>query len=109
VAISLIRNGKKGWGWALLAVLFTILVFALVAAARTGDGSITAQGTPTAEWKLNTSSGNVTVNLPAEVGFDIEAHTSSGDIRIEQAVRASRCSDHRLACFPLLLGLILDD
>ena len=49
----------------------------------TGGGSITAQGTPTAEWKLDTSSGNVTVNLPAEVGFDIEARTSSGDIYTE--------------------------
>jgi uncharacterized protein len=38
VAISLIRNGKKGWGWALLAVLFAILVFVLVAAARSGGG-----------------------------------------------------------------------
>lgn len=38
VAISLIRSGNKGWGWALLAVIFAIVVGVLISAARGGSG-----------------------------------------------------------------------
>lgn len=38
VAISLIRNGKKGWGWGLLAALFAILVFLFIMASRSSGG-----------------------------------------------------------------------
>lgn len=39
VAINLIRTGRKGWGWALLAAIFAILVAVLVAMARSGGRS----------------------------------------------------------------------
>ena len=38
LAISLIRSGRAGWGWALLGILGAILVAVLVAAMRGGGG-----------------------------------------------------------------------
>lgn len=48
--------------------------------ARAGSGSITVSGEPTSEWRLHSGSGTLTVRLTAQVGFDLEAHTSSGHI-----------------------------
>jgi Toastrack DUF4097 len=47
---------------------------------QTGSGDIKAQGEPTGQWILSTGSGDVTLNLPQNGGFDLEASTSSGDI-----------------------------
>jgi DUF4097 and DUF4098 domain-containing protein YvlB len=48
--------------------------------ARTGSGDIVAQGEPQEAWRLRTGSGDVTLRLPADVGFDLDAHTGSGDV-----------------------------
>jgi len=47
---------------------------------RTGSGDIRAAGEPTGDWTLEAGSGGITVQLPAETGFDLDAHTSSGEI-----------------------------
>jgi len=36
VAINLIRTGRQGWGWALLAAIFALVVFILIAMVRSG-------------------------------------------------------------------------
>jgi len=46
----------------------------------TGSGSVTAQGEPTGHWRLRTASGSVTVHLPEQAAFDLEAHCTSGHI-----------------------------
>lgn len=46
----------------------------------TGSGSITAEGQPAGQWRMHTASGTVTVRLPGEAAFDLEARTSSGHI-----------------------------
>jgi lia operon protein LiaG len=38
------------------------------------------EGAPTGSWKLNTSSGGITVRLPDGASFEVDAHTSSGSI-----------------------------
>jgi hypothetical protein len=50
------------------------------ARVNTGSGSIHAQGEPTGEWRLRTGSGDLTVRVPEQTAFDLEAHTSSGHI-----------------------------
>ncbi len=49
--------------------------------ATTGSGDIQAQGRPTGHWRLNTGSGEVSLHLPSDLGFDLEAHTDSGDVK----------------------------
>ena len=47
---------------------------------RTGSGDIRAQGEPTGEWNLRSGSGEITIHLPSELAFDLDAHTSSGGV-----------------------------
>jgi DUF4097 and DUF4098 domain-containing protein YvlB len=54
--------------------------------ARTGSGSITADGEMTGDWRLHTSSGTVRVRLPEKAAFDLEAHTSSGNIHTNRSI-----------------------
>ena len=46
----------------------------------TGSGSVTVDGEPTGNWYLSTGSGGISVRLPAEATFELEAKTSSGRI-----------------------------
>jgi len=48
--------------------------------AGTGSGDITAQGELGGDWRLETGSGAVTINLPENASFDLYAHTDSGRI-----------------------------
>ncbi len=48
--------------------------------ARTESGDIEAEGHPEAAWRLRTGSGDVTLRLPSDLGFDLDAHTGSGDV-----------------------------
>lgn len=48
--------------------------------ATTGSGDVQAEGRPTGHWRLNTGSGEVRLHLPADLGFDLEAHRDSGDV-----------------------------
>jgi DUF4097 and DUF4098 domain-containing protein YvlB len=48
--------------------------------AETGSGDIQVEGQPTGRWQLHTGSGEVSLRLPPDLGFDLDAHTESGDI-----------------------------
>jgi putative adhesin len=48
--------------------------------AKTGSGSITADGDLVGDWSLESGSGNLTVRVPSQAAFNLEAHTSSGHI-----------------------------
>ena len=47
---------------------------------RTGSGDISAEGELAGDWTLHAGSGEIIVRLPSETGFDLDAHTSSGEI-----------------------------
>jgi hypothetical protein len=48
--------------------------------ARAASGTIEAEGSPTGDWRLHTGSGGVTLRLPADAGFELEASTGSGGL-----------------------------
>jgi DUF4097 and DUF4098 domain-containing protein YvlB len=52
--------------------------------AKAGSGTIQADGSPTGAWSLHTGSGEVKLKLPSNAAFDLDAHTSSGSISIDQ-------------------------
>ncbi|MGH9405432.1 MAG: DUF4097 family beta strand repeat-containing protein [Terriglobia bacterium] len=52
----------------------------------TGSGNIVAQGRAAGDWSLHTGSGNVSVELPADASFTIDAHADSGRIVTRRAV-----------------------
>jgi DUF4097 and DUF4098 domain-containing protein YvlB len=52
--------------------------------AKAGSGTIQAEGSPTGAWSLHTGSGEVNLKLPSNAAFDLDAHTSSGSISIDQ-------------------------
>ncbi len=52
----------------------------------TSSGSIRAQGELVRDWRLEASSGGITVELPPEASFELDAHTSSGNIDSERPV-----------------------
>jgi len=49
----------------------------------TGSGDIAVNGEATGDWRLTASSGRITIRLPSDAAFDLEAETSSGDIDID--------------------------
>jgi DUF4097 and DUF4098 domain-containing protein YvlB len=51
--------------------------------ADTGSGDVTVDGTPKGSWRVTTGSGTVKVRVPADVGFNLDAHTSSGTISVD--------------------------
>jgi DUF4097 and DUF4098 domain-containing protein YvlB len=50
--------------------------------ADAGSGNIQAEGEPTSDWRLSAGSGNITVRVPQQASFNIDAHSSSGTLRI---------------------------
>jgi hypothetical protein len=54
--------------------------------ARTGSGNIEARGEQTGEWRLHTGSGNLTVRLPQNAAFELEAQSSSGNIYTDRPI-----------------------
>lgn len=48
--------------------------------AQTGSGGISAEGEPTGDWVLHAGSGDLTVRIPSTAGFDLNAHSGSGEI-----------------------------
>ena len=49
----------------------------------TGSGDIEVEGEATGDWRLTASSGGITIRLPSDAAFDLEAETSSGGIDID--------------------------
>jgi len=54
--------------------------------AEAGSGDIQIDGKQTGSWDLQTGSGNVTLRLPGDAAFNLEAHTSSGSVVVDQPV-----------------------
>ena len=54
--------------------------------ASTGSGSIVADGIPSSGWTLQTDSGNIRLTPAAQAPFDLDAHTGSGTISIDQPI-----------------------
>lgn len=52
--------------------------------AKAGSGTIQAEGSPTGAWTVHTGSGEVNLKLPSNAAFDLDAHTSSGSISVDQ-------------------------
>lgn len=48
--------------------------------ARSASGDVRVDGVPRGSWSLSTTSGDVELALPAELGFELDAVTSSGQI-----------------------------
>lgn len=48
--------------------------------ATTGSGDVQAEGRPTGRWRLNTGSGGVSLHLPSDLAFDLDARSDSGDV-----------------------------
>ena len=48
--------------------------------AQTASGNIEVEGQGQDTWRLSAASGSVTVRLPAQQGFTLQAHTVSGTI-----------------------------
>ncbi|HLY60192.1 MAG TPA: DUF4097 family beta strand repeat-containing protein [Terriglobia bacterium] len=54
--------------------------------ARSGSGNISASGSPTGGWSMHSGSGTLKVHFATQVGFDLDAHTSSGQIITDQPI-----------------------
>ena len=63
--------------------------------ATTSSGTLDVQGELSGDWRLSASSGDVTVSLPANQGFELDASTSSGRINTDFPVTSSGTINRR--------------
>jgi DUF4097 and DUF4098 domain-containing protein YvlB len=49
--------------------------------AQTGSGGIEIEGTPTANWTIETGSGGVNLRMPSNASFELDARSSSGGVQ----------------------------
>lgn len=54
--------------------------------AETGSGRIQVEGTSGGAWILDAGSGDVSIDLPDDAGFEVDARTDSGTVRIDRPV-----------------------
>src|SRR6266702_2055773 len=54
--------------------------------ADAGSGDIQAEGEPTGDWRLGAGSGNITLRVPAQANFNLDARTSSGSLNGKRQV-----------------------
>jgi len=54
--------------------------------AHAGSGSIEAAGDPTGAWALHSGSGGIRLRLASDAAFDLNAHTSSGSLTVNQPI-----------------------
>ena len=54
--------------------------------ARTGSGEVEVNGDPTGEWEIHTGSGSITLQVPSQIGFDLDARSSSGSVTVNRPV-----------------------
>jgi DUF4097 and DUF4098 domain-containing protein YvlB len=65
--------------------------------ASTGSGNVTVDGRPTADWKLSAASGSVSVTVPSDVGFQLDARSSSGSLDVDMPMTVQgRVDRHRM-------------
>ena len=65
--------------------------------AGSGSGDIDVDGEPTDDWSLSASSGGITLDLPAQFAFDLDAETSSGSISMDQPITTPNLRKNRLS------------
>jgi len=51
-----------------------------------GGCASVAEGEPTADWRLGAGSGNITLKVPTQASFNIDARTSSGTLKVNHPV-----------------------
>ena len=56
------------------------------ARVSTSSSSLDIDGRPTGPWNIRSSSGQVTLHIPPDAAFDVEAHVSSGKIETTHPV-----------------------
>ena len=61
--------------------------------AGTGSGDIKATGSPAGDWKLTTGSGNIEI-WPGSAGFNLDAHTGSGEVHSDLEMTMQGSFDH---------------
>ena len=66
-------------------------------AARTASGDIQIEGTPTGDWSVGAASGDITLRLPADAAFSIDASTSSGGFSATHRLDVVQQSKHQLS------------
>lgn len=54
--------------------------------ASTGSGDISVTGEARGNWDLHTGSGGIDLQLPQQASFEVNAHSSSGDVTIDHPV-----------------------
>jgi DUF4097 and DUF4098 domain-containing protein YvlB len=54
--------------------------------AQAGSGDIHVQGEPTSDWRLGSGSGNISLKIPPQSSFNIDARTSSGSLAVHHPV-----------------------
>jgi DUF4097 and DUF4098 domain-containing protein YvlB len=54
--------------------------------AGAGSGDVEVQGRIASDWRIHTGSGEVEVKLPSDAKFNINAHSSSGDVQVHHPV-----------------------
>jgi DUF4097 and DUF4098 domain-containing protein YvlB len=60
----------------------------------TGSGDITVDGNPTGDWRVAAGSGKIDLKVPSGASFNIDAHTSSGSLRVNRQVTAEGGASH---------------
>ena len=63
--------------------------------ASSSSGDVDVQGDITGDWRLSSSSGSISIGLPSNAGFDLDASTSSGRISTDFQVMVSGEVDRR--------------
>jgi len=67
------------------------------ATVSASSGSIVVEGRPAGPWNIHSSSGGVTLRLPPDAAFDLDARASSGSIKSEHPITMTGTIDrHRL-------------
>jgi DUF4097 and DUF4098 domain-containing protein YvlB len=74
-----------------------VIITGVNGAARVSasSGGIEIEGRPAGPWDINSSSGGVTLRLPSDASFDLDAHVSSGQIDSAHPITVSGRLDRR--------------
>jgi hypothetical protein len=63
--------------------------------ATSSSGTVDVQGELSGDWRLSSSSGGITIALPPNAGFELDASTSSGRINTDFPITVSGTVDRR--------------
>ncbi|MCI0403998.1 MAG: DUF4097 domain-containing protein [Acidobacteria bacterium] len=63
--------------------------------AETGSGDLIVEGRPEGAWRLSAGSGNLRLALPRSVGYELDAQTSSGEIRVDAPIVLQGAANRR--------------